>query len=86
MPIALSVVRVGIIRVVLERGVNSNTIELLTWLDARPRSYTEAIDAWHSHCPRLTIWEDALIDGLIKVERAGALVVVTPRGQQALQA
>jgi len=86
MPIALSVVRVGIIRVVLERGVDSNTIELLTWLDARPRSYTEAIEAWHSHCPRLTIWEDALIDGLIKVERAGVLVVVTPRGQQALQA
>jgi hypothetical protein len=67
-------------------AVTSNTIELLTWLAARPRSYTEAIDAWHSHCPRLTIWEDALIDGLIKVERGGALVVVTPLGQAALQA
>jgi len=67
-------------------AVTSNTIELLTWLAGRPRSYTEAIDAWHSHCPRLTIWEDALIDGLIKVERGGALVVVTPLGQAALQA
>ena len=84
MPIALSVVRVGIIRVVLERGVDSNTIELLTWLDARPRSYTEAIDAWHSHCPRLTIWEDALADRLIRIERG--VVTVTDRGRTALAA
>ena len=69
--------------------MTANTIELLTWLGARPRTYNEAIEAWHSHCPRLTIWEDAFIDGLIKVERAGepprAHVVVTPRGQAALQ-
>jgi hypothetical protein len=70
--------------------VTANTIELLTWLGARPRTYSEAIEAWHSHCPRLTIWEDAVIDGLIKIERTGvpprAHVVVTPRGQAALQA
>jgi hypothetical protein len=70
--------------------VTSNTIELLSWLAARPRSYTEAIEAWHSHCPRLTVWEDALIDGLIKVERTGTpprgRVVLTAQGRQALRA
>ena len=90
MPIAVSVVRVGIIGVVLERSVTSNTIELLAWLGARPRSYKDTIEAWHTHCPRLSVWEDALIDGLIKVERSGepprAHVVVTPLGQAALQA
>jgi hypothetical protein len=58
------------------------TIELLTWLAARPRTYSEAIEAWHSHCPRLTIWEDAVVDGLIRVERANgcSTVAVTSRG------
>jgi hypothetical protein len=67
----------------------SNTIELLTWLAARPRTYTDTIEAWHTHCPRLSVWEDALIDGLIKVQRTGdpprAHVVVTARGEAALQ-
>jgi hypothetical protein len=45
------------------------TVELLSWLAMRTRTYDEAIDAWHSHCPRLTTWEDALIDGLIRIER-----------------
>jgi hypothetical protein len=65
---------------------SSSTRELLTWLDARPRTYPEAIEAWHSHCPRLTVWEDALIDGLIAVERTadGSRVRVTERGLAAL--
>jgi hypothetical protein len=90
MPIAVSVVRVGIIGGVPERSVTSNTIELLSWLAARPRTYTETIDAWHTHCPRLSVWEDALIDGLIEVERSGnpprSLVILSRRGQAALQA
>ena len=89
MLIPVSVDRVGIIVGVLVNGITSNTIELLSWLDARPRTYTDTIEAWHTHCPRLSIWEDALIDGLIKVERSGeprrAHVVVTPLGQRALQ-
>jgi hypothetical protein len=56
--------------------------ELLSWLDERPRGYAETIEVWHSHCPRFTIWEDALADGLIRVE--SARVLVTPRGQALL--
>ena len=67
----------------------ASTVELLSWIAARERTYTEAMDAWRSHCPRLTVWEDALIDGLIRVERSGrpprATVVVTPRGREALR-
>ena len=90
MLIAVSLVRVGIIVGVPVNGVTSNTIELLNWLGVRPRTYTDTIDAWHTHCPRLSVWEDALIDGLISVERSGepprAHVVVTRLGQLALQA
>ncbi|MGZ4316930.1 MAG: hypothetical protein ACXVRK_15215 [Gaiellaceae bacterium] len=63
------------------------TVELLSWLTVRTRTYDEAIDAWHSHCPRLTTWEDALIDGLIRIERTrgeGSTVGLTDRGRAAL--
>jgi len=65
---------------------NTVVLDFVEWIAREPRLYSEVIATWRTSCPRLTIWEDALIDGLIKVERAGALVVVTPRGQQALQA
>lgn len=63
------------------------TVELLSWLSQRVRSYDEAIEAWHSHCPRLTVWEDALIGGLIRVERVPggrSTVALTERGRAAL--
>jgi hypothetical protein len=63
-------------------------LEFLAWVDRRPRTYDEAMDAWRSTCPRHTVWEDALIDGLIQVSRGGAPqqaeVTLTPRGQAVL--
>jgi hypothetical protein len=29
------------------------------------------MDAWQSHCPRQTIWEDAMIEGYIQLNRNG---------------
>ena len=65
----------------------ASMLELLTWVDARTRTYDEAIDAWGSHCPRLTTWDDAMIEGLIRRERrdGGPVVVLTPRGREMLQ-
>ena len=60
------------------------TLELLSWLSTRTRTYDEAIEAWHSHCLRLTVWEDALIDGLIRIERVdngNSTVILTGRGR-----
>jgi hypothetical protein len=46
------------------------------------------MDAWQSHCPRQTIWEDAIIDGLIQLKREDTLrdpeVLLTPRGRALL--
>jgi hypothetical protein len=64
-----------------------STVELLSWLSARRRTYDETMEAWRSHCPRLTVWEDALADGLVRVERAGtgrSTVSLTERGNAAL--
>lgn len=62
--------------------MNALTADMLTWLDSREVSYDEAIEAWHSHCPRLTIWEDAIADGLIRIEHG--VVRVTERGRSEL--
>jgi hypothetical protein len=63
-------------------------LEFLSWVVSRPRTYDEAMDAWRSTCPRHTVWEDALIDGLIQVAGGGARhqseVSLTPRGQAIL--
>ena len=50
------------------------TRQLLEWLAERPRSYAETLEAWKTSCPRLTIWEDAVRAGLVRVERGAVLV------------
>jgi hypothetical protein len=65
------------------------TLEFLVWLGERERTYAEAMEAWHTSCPRLSVWEDALADGLVRVVGSGAgptpaMVALTPRGSAAL--
>jgi len=67
------------------------TEQFLLWVADRPRTYAEAMDAWRSTCPRLSIWEDALGDDLVRLEAGkGGLsdcrVVLTPRGEALLVA
>jgi hypothetical protein len=62
--------------------------EFLTWISSRRRTYAEAMEAWRSSCPRQTLWEDALADGLIRVQDTGPLhqseVMLTPQGRALL--
>ncbi len=64
------------------------TREFLVWISSRRRTYAEAMEGWRSTCPRQTVWEDALADGLIQIESGGALrqseVTLTPRGRSVL--
>ena len=39
--------------------------QMLQWISERPRSYAEVLEVWRTSCPRLSIWEDACIDGLV---------------------
>ena len=66
--------------------MNAPTLQLLSWIDERPRSYAETMEAWRSTCPRLSIWEYALGDDLVRLENgAGGLsacrVVLTAQGR-----
>ena len=64
------------------------TLDFLRWVAKQPRSYEEAMEAWRTSCPRLSIWEDALADGLVAVTSvpgmAGGCVSLTPLGHEAL--
>ena len=64
------------------------TLEFLTWIASRPRTYAEAMEAWASTCPRNSAWDDALIEGLIQVESADTMsrskVILTARGRAML--
>jgi hypothetical protein len=66
--------------------------DFLTWLEEAPRTYFEAMDVWRTSCPRLSIWEDALADGLIQIESAPGRssrqdpVTLTARGRAMLGA
>jgi len=71
--------------------VNALTRDFLAWIASTPRTYADAMEAWRSSCPRLTIWEDALDADLFRVNRTGnqrlseCLVVLTPRGHALLE-
>lgn len=60
------------------------TLELLTWIAARPRTYSEAIDVWVSNCPRHPVWDDAVIAGLVRIDGRGSTVTLTELGRAAL--
>jgi len=66
------------------------TLQLLAWIAARPRTYGETMEAWRTTCPRLTIWEDAVSDGLVTVDGADSMqdgrVLVTDSGRALLTA
>jgi hypothetical protein len=65
------------------------TLQLLEWVAIRPRTYADSIEAWKSNCPRLSVWDDAAIDGLIRTNRrngAAPTVELTAAGWELLEA
>jgi hypothetical protein len=62
----------------LETRIGAPTMQLLSWIAERSRSYAETIETWKTSCPRLSTWEDALADGLVRIDRGR--VVLTPSG------
>lgn len=62
--------------------------QFLAWVAEAERSYADA-EAWRRSCPHLSIWEDAIADGLIRFENASSMkqsrLVLTPRGRALLK-
>ena len=64
-------------------------LDFLDSLAAEPKPYAEVMEAWRTSCPRLTIWEDAVDEGLVArrvLEGQGVVVELTARGRTAVAA
>ena len=65
-------------------------LDLLDWLAPGPRPYAEVMETWRTSCPRLTIWEDAVDNGLVErrydADAGRSLVTLTISGRRMLEA
>jgi len=69
------------------RPMSASMLEFLAWVASGARTYAATMEIWQTSCPRNSVWEDALGDGLIECDSAagGAMgensVTLTPRGR-----
>jgi hypothetical protein len=69
--------------IAMDEAMSPLTLELLTWISVRPRTYAEAMEAWRSNCPRQSVWDDARIEGLVTANGSG--VALTALGRAVLE-
>ena len=66
-------------------------MQFLDWVARQPRTYGETMDAWRTSCPRISVWEDASLDGLVglmdgaSVGQGAARVTLTQAGVDSLE-
>jgi hypothetical protein len=59
--------------------------QFLTWVEQERPTHAEVLDAWQSSCPRLSVWEDALLDGLVAFDGTRSRhVLLTEAGRRRL--
>jgi hypothetical protein len=72
----------------MQTAAHALTQQFLAWVAEAPRSYAEA-EAWRRSCPHLSIWEDAIADGLIQFENGASMkqtrLVLTDAGRARLK-
>jgi hypothetical protein len=71
-------------RVAMQNAAHALTQQFLAWVDEAPRSYADA-EAWRRSCPHLSIWEDAISDGLVRFKNGSGMqqsrLLLTQRGR-----
>ena len=60
------------------------TLQFIEWVADGRRTHADVMETWRSSCPRLSIWEDALLAGLVRYDPASRTVELTARGLAAL--
>ena len=72
----------------MRTSAHALTQQFLAWIDEAPRSYADA-EAWRRSCPHLSIWEDAISDGLVRFENGSSMqqsrLTLTTRGRALLE-
>jgi hypothetical protein len=72
----------------MDKAAPALTQQFLAWVAEAPRSYADA-EAWRRSCPHLSIWEDAISDGLVefksRTNMQAAQLALTGRGRALLR-
>ena len=72
----------------MQTAAHALTQQFLAWVAEAPRSYGDA-EAWRRSCPHLSIWEDAIADGLVRFQNGSSMrqsrLVLTARGKALLR-
>ena len=71
----------------MQDAAHALTQQFLAWVAEASRSYADA-EAWRRSCPHLSVWEDAIADGLIQFENGSSMsesrILLTSRGRKYL--
>ncbi|MSP50577.1 MAG: hypothetical protein EXQ95_14800 [Alphaproteobacteria bacterium] len=65
-------------------AVNALTLQFLEWVASDRRTHADVMETWRSSCPRLPIWEDAVLAGLVRYDGASRAVELTRSGKALL--
>src|SRR6476620_11406172 len=72
----------------MQDAAHALTKQFLAWVAEAPRSYADA-DAWRRSCPHLSVWEDAIANGLIQFKNGSTMkesqILLTGRGRSFLK-
>ncbi|HVV61331.1 MAG TPA: hypothetical protein VHD14_06190 [Pseudolabrys sp.] len=72
----------------MQTAAHALTLQFLSWVAEAPRSYADA-EAWRRSCPHLSIWKDAIAEGLVHFENSSSMreskLVLTARGRRLLE-
>jgi hypothetical protein len=72
----------------MQKAAHALTQQFLAWVAEEPRSYADA-ESWRRSCPHLSIWEDAIAEGLIQFENGSTMresrLTLTQRGRARLK-
>ena len=72
----------------MQPAAHALTQQFLAWVAEAPRSYADA-EAWRRSCPHLSIWEDAISDGLVRFQNGASMkesrLVLTAAGRAHLK-
>jgi hypothetical protein len=71
--------------IVMSEPASLIMLQFLGWVADRRRTREQAVEAWHS-CPHISVWEDAIVEGLVSTENNGRrTIALTRRGRALLE-
>lgn len=66
--------------------IDALILQFLSWVDSQTPTQADVLDAWQSSCPRLSVWEDVQIAGLVAFDGSRERhVVLTQAGRERLE-